>query len=101
MKKTLIEKNYKHFFAFSSPLLITLFLFIHAQQVDHDEATTVTRPFTKTSNSFYTGNKAPLQPLNFIKLPVGSIEPKGWIKKYLELQRDGLTGKLGEISAWL
>ena len=37
----------------------------------------------------------------FIKLPVGAIKPEGWILKYLELQRDGLTGKLGEISAWL
>ena len=42
-----------------------------------------------------------MQPLHFIKLPVGSIKPEGWILKYLELQRDGLTGKLGEISAWL
>ena len=40
-------------------------------------------------------------PLNFIKLPIGSIKPGGWILKYLQLQRDGLTGHLGEISAWL
>jgi hypothetical protein len=39
--------------------------------------------------------------LNFIKLPIGSIKPQGWILKYLQLQRDGLTGHLGEISAWL
>ena len=39
--------------------------------------------------------------MHFVKLPIGSIQPKGWIKKYLELQRDGLTGHLGEISAWL
>jgi hypothetical protein len=42
-----------------------------------------------------------LAPLSFVKLPVGSIQPKGWILKYLELQQDGLTGTLGEISAWL
>ncbi len=52
-------------------------------------------------NSNYTGNKPPLMPLSFIKLPVGAIKPGGWIKKYLELQRDGLSGHLGEISAWL
>ncbi|MCW3116356.1 MAG: hypothetical protein JWM28_438, partial [Chitinophagaceae bacterium] len=61
----------------------------------------VKRPSTVTVSTLYTGNRAPLQAVNFIKLPVGSIKPKGWILKYLELQRDGLTGKLGEISAWL
>ena len=65
------------------------------------KVTNVKRPSTVAVNKFYTGNKLPLQPLSFIKLPVGSIKPEGWIKKYLELQRDGLTGKLGEISAWL
>jgi sugar lactone lactonase YvrE len=50
---------------------------------------------------WYVGNKAPLQPLHFITLPVGSIRPEGWVLKYLELQRDGLTGQLGQISAWL
>jgi sugar lactone lactonase YvrE len=50
---------------------------------------------------WYTGNRAPLQPLHFIKLPVGSIRPGGWVLKYLQLQRDGLTGQLGQISAWL
>ncbi len=61
----------------------------------------VQRPSTASINSFYISNKKPLAPLCFIKLPVGSIKPQGWILKYLELQRDGLTGHLGEISAWL
>jgi len=61
----------------------------------------VTRPATNVSNSFYTGNRKPLAALHFIKLPPGSIEPGGWILKMLELQRDGLTGELGNISGWL
>jgi len=65
------------------------------------KATVVERPPTDVLNSYYVSNKKPLEPLVFIKLPVGSIKPGGWILKYLELQRDGLTGKLGEISAWL
>jgi len=65
------------------------------------KATTVQRPATNEINSFYSSNRAPLQPLCFIKLPVGSIKPGGWILKYLQLQRDGLTGQLGQISAWL
>ncbi|WP_230204699.1 MULTISPECIES: beta-L-arabinofuranosidase domain-containing protein [Prevotellaceae] len=49
----------------------------------------------------YINSRAPLQQVAFMKLPVGSIRPAGWLGRYLELQRDGLTGHLGEISAWL
>ena len=56
---------------------------------------------TASRNDYYVSNRAPLQPLQFIKLPAGSIEPEGWIKRQVELQKDGLCGHLGEISAWL
>jgi len=59
------------------------------------------RPVANQTNVNYVSNRIPLQPLQFIKLPVTAIKPAGWLKKYLELQRDGLTGHLGEISAWL
>lgn len=42
-----------------------------------------------------------LRPLALQKLPLGSIKPEGWLKKQLELQRDGLNGQLANISAWL
>ncbi|MDR2026949.1 MAG: glycoside hydrolase family 127 protein [Prevotellaceae bacterium] len=61
----------------------------------------VSRPSTASTNIHYAGNRPPLQPLHFIKLPVGSIKPEGWIREYLNRQRDGLSGHLGEISAWL
>ncbi len=73
---------------------------LHAQE-NSLKVSVVQRPSTSVSNSFYISNKSPLLPLNFIKLPIGSIKPEGWILKYLQLQRDGLTGHLGEISAWL
>lgn len=63
--------------------------------------TCVLRPSTSVENNWYRGNKAPLQPANFIKLPLGSIKPGGWILRLLELQKDGLCGHLSEISAWL
>ncbi len=54
-----------------------------------------------TASAFYVGNRAPLAVSPLIKLPVGAIHAEGWIGRYLELQRDGLTGKLGTISDWL
>ncbi|HBG42593.1 MAG TPA: hypothetical protein DDZ96_02580 [Porphyromonadaceae bacterium] len=65
------------------------------------QITVVDRPNAATVRTNYTQNRAPLQPLHFIKLPVGDVKPKGWLRKYLELQKNGLTGHLGEISAWL
>jgi hypothetical protein len=65
------------------------------------DVTCISRPSTKSVNNNYTGNQPPLLPTSFIKLPAGAIKPAGWILKCLELQRDGLTGNLGEISAWL
>lgn len=84
-----------------SLLVIILYLFCAASTFSQVKITSVERPNLGSTNSYYTSNKLPLQPLSFIKLPVGTIKPQGWIKKYLDLQKDGLTGKLGEISAWL
>lgn len=83
-------------------LWILLFYSVEVQAQNTDlKASVVQRPSTDVINNFYISNKTPLLPLNFIKLPIGSIKPEGWILKYLQLQRDGLTGHLGEISAWL
>ena len=59
------------------------------------------KPPAKSSNRFYVGNRAPLAPSQFISLPPGSVEPRGWLREFLKRQREGLTGHLGEISAWL
>lgn len=53
------------------------------------------------TNLNYINNRFPLKQNALLKLPVGNIVPQGWLGKYLELQKDGLTGHLGEISAWL
>ncbi len=89
----------KKLFVYCIALLLSFHHDAFAQK-NNLKATVVSRP-GKGSNSFYLSNKAPLEPLSFIKLPVGAIKPEGWILKYLQLQRDGLTGKLGTISAWL
>src|SRR5579862_3438250 len=49
-------------------------------------------------NAFYVGNRAPLTPTPFRTLPVGSIEPRGWVRKQLELEAHGFSGHLEEIS---
>lgn len=56
---------------------------------------------TAERNVNYATNREPLMPQQFIKLPAGSIKPGGWLLTQLQLQKDGLNGHLGEISAWL
>ena len=71
---------------------------VFAQKVT---VTIVDRPDNTARSVNYTNSRAPLQQVSLMKLPAGSIRSGGWINRYLELQRDGLTGHLGEISAWL
>lgn len=60
------------------------------------KAVNVDRPFIPEYSDSTT-----LHPLALEKLPVGAIKAEGWVLRQLELQRDGLNGHLGEISAWL
>src|SRR5881397_710465 len=49
---------------------------------------------------FYRANRPPLLPSPFIKLPIGSIRPKGWLRHQLVLEANGMTGHLPELSKW-
>jgi hypothetical protein len=57
-------------------------------------------------NRFYLNNPEPLLPNAYIRLPLGSVKPEGWLKSQLELQASGLTGNLDDFwpdlvnSAW-
>jgi len=66
-----------------------------------DTVSVVERPDISTTNSYYTGNRTPLAPARFIALPPDAVEARGWLREFLNRQRDGLCGNLGEISGWL
>lgn len=65
------------------------------------QAHSITRAGTPTAGGFYAPNRAPLQPTAFLRLPIGSIAPKGWLREQLVLQADGLNGRMPEVSDYL
>lgn len=36
-------------------------------------------------------------PYNYLELPLGTVKPKGWLLRQLEIMRDGTTGHLDEV----
>ncbi len=63
--------------------------------------TWVLRPDTTERNTNYVTNREPLLNTPFFKLPVGTIEPQGWLRQQLELEAGGFTGHLTELSEFL
>ena len=68
---------------------------------DVSDVRLVKRPSVQTAGGFYEPNRAPLEPTAFLKLPIGSITPKGWLRGQLEADANGIVGRMPEISDFL
>ena len=86
---------------FKYPLLSVVLLVSFTSVGCSDNIDVVIKPNTKATNSFYIGNRPPLTPSPFIKLPIDAIKPQGWVRKQLDLEAEGFTGHLLEISRFL
>jgi hypothetical protein len=58
-------------------------------------------PPTGEHNRHYVSNRAPLAASPLMKLPIGAIEPRGWLLGQLRLMKDGFSGRLRELSKFL
>jgi hypothetical protein len=74
---------------------------IASQQIAQHETAAVASPPIDRRSELYVGNRDPLNAVSLMRLPIGSIQPTGWLRKQLQLQAAGFHGHLPEISPFL
>jgi hypothetical protein len=88
--------------AFLSVAVISVFLNVKPGEEAMTTAINLVKtPPASSVNKHYISNRAPLLPSRLVKLPIGTIAPKGWLLSQLQLMRNGFTGRLQEISKFL
>ena len=95
IKKILLMKI-KYSLAFAATALSFGMISLFAETIQ-----VVAQPDMTVSNPYYPGNKAPLLPSPYIRLPLCAVKPHGWLLKQLQLQSQGFHGHLGEISSFI
>ena len=58
----------------------------------------VASPPTDRRTALYVSNREPLAPSPLVKLPIGAIRPKGWLRTMLDTEAAGMVGHLTAIS---
>src|SRR4051794_20518482 len=90
-------------------LRITLYLTAQALSIGFVSAASAHRELVRVvselkgvpaARPLYVSSHEPLVPSGQMKLPIGSMTPKGWLRRQLELEAQGMTGRLPEISKW-
>ena len=57
----------------------------------------VTGCTSRMNDGNYPGNPEPLLQNAYVKLPLGSVKPEGWLRDQLEAQAGGLTGHVDDF----
>lgn len=84
--------------------LIALVMIVLATQFEPGDAGSTPHPLQLR----VAENRKPLRPSAMYPLPLGAIKPRGWLRRQLQIQAEGLTGHLDEFwpdvgpnSGWL
>jgi len=80
--------------------LVSAFMLIsiYAPAADTSKIRVLREVKAEGPTGFYEQNRAPLLPVPFLKLPVANIVPGGWLRRQLELDANGISGRMQEIS---
>src|SRR2546430_16091152 len=79
------------------PFLVCMWPFL---SLAADDVRVVATLPTQGADRLYPGNREPPLSSPLVKLPIGSIAPRGWLPHMLELEANGMSGRLPEVSQW-